>query len=76
VLAGLLAAGPLFALGTWLVYYTLPRARAFGAPAEILIPALPPVEAVWLALPLTLLLGALGGALGSGLGANLHLNER
>jgi hypothetical protein len=74
--AGLLAAVPLFALGTWLVYTTIPRARALGAPAEVLIPALPPVEAVWLALPLTLLCGALGGALGSGLGANLRLNER
>jgi hypothetical protein len=75
-LAGLLAAVPLFSLGTWLVYYTIPRARALGAPAEILIPALPPVETVGLALPLTLLCGALGAALGSGLGANLRLNER
>src|SRR4051794_19027538 len=47
--AGLLAAAPLFALGTWLVYYSMPRARALGAPVEIVIPALPPIEAVWLA---------------------------
>jgi hypothetical protein len=75
-LAGLVAAAPLFALGTWLVYYSTAHARALGAPAEILIPALPPLGAVWLALPLTLLLGALGGALGSGLGAILRLNAR
>lgn len=74
--AGLVAAVPLFALGTWLVYYSMPRAHAFGAPVEILIPALPPVAAVWLALPLTLLCGAIGAALGSGLGAILRLNER
>ena len=30
-LAGLLAAAPLFALGTWVVYYTMPRAQALGA---------------------------------------------
>ncbi|HEY7068099.1 MAG TPA: hypothetical protein VII06_42000 [Chloroflexota bacterium] len=75
-LAGALAALPLFALGAWLVAYSMTHARALGAPPELLVPALPPASAVWLALPLTLLLGAAAGALGSGLGANLRLNER
>jgi len=75
-LAGLGAAVSLFGLGVGLVYYLMQHARALGAPPEILIPAMPPASAVWLTLPLILLVGAVAGSLGSGLGAVLRLNER
>ena len=75
-LAGLAAAVPLFALGTWLTYYVMQHTRTLGFPPEIFISPAPPASAVWLALPLTLVAGAIGGALGSGLGGVLRLNER